>query len=158
MTETDFTPTEHEWGPAGWMIKKDAPTEDTSTGDWNSVTVYGADSYRSHLLPQEMEVSQELLREFERELKELLDYLWDTYEEKGALYEQATPVWHHFVFGLVSFASQVSLKATRFVSLLQSRKDTPLSEIEDTLRDLTVYSWYAWAYARLISRAASEDR
>lgn len=120
------------------------------------VASFGAQNYLTHLMPQETITSRELLNQFERELKIILDEVWDVYEAKGALYDQATPVWHHFPFGLTSFATLVYLKATRFVSLLQRREETPLSEIDDTLRDVLVYAWYAWAYARLSAQQGDD--
>jgi len=113
------------------------------------VQVFGSKAYTSHLLQDERAVSSAALGRFEKELKDLLDDAWDVYKKKGALYDQATPVWHHFPFGLVSFATLCHLKATRFVSLLQQGESIDLIEIEDTLRDLMVYTWYARAYARL---------
>lgn len=116
------------------------------------VATFGAKGYQTHLLPGEIRISRELLTQFERELKKILDEVWDVYEEKGLVYDQSTPVWHHFAFGLVSFATEVYLKATRFVSLLQGGEATSLEENDDTLRDVLVYSWYSWAYARLLAR------
>ncbi len=119
------------------------------------VEVFGSKAYRSHLLLPERAVSQDALVEFEKELKGLLDRMWDVYEAKGSLYDQATPVWHHFPFGLSSFGTLMYLKATRFVSLLQKAEALDLTEIEDTLKDLAMYTWYAWAYARLVASSAA---
>jgi hypothetical protein len=127
-----------------------------------SVAVFGQEGFTTHLFTSESIVSKEQLALFQRELKGLLDEVWETYEEKSALYDQQSPVWHHFPFGLASYASQVYIKATRFVSLLQMtlKKDAsrgvPLKEVEDTLKDIIVYAWYAWAYARRYAENLSE--
>jgi hypothetical protein len=117
---------------------------------------FGGEGYISHLLPEERALSKEQQAKFERELSLILNEVGEVYERKGALYDQATPLWHHFAFGLVSFATQIFLKATRFVSLLMGKKAVPLIEIDDTLRDLMVYTWYAWAYARMQQREEGE--
>lgn len=124
--------------------------------DLLSVSSFGAGDFQSHLLPAETTAMKEMLAQFDKELNRILDEVWDVYEAKGQLYDRATAVWHHFPFGLTSFASQVFLKATRFVSLLQSGEETPLTEIDGTLRDIMVYAWYAWAYARLRAVSAGQ--
>jgi len=134
---------------------REAAREEVPLSELLKVTSFGSADYQSHLLPAEIEAMREQLVEFEAELHRILDEVWDVYESKGKLYDQATVVWHHFPFGLTSFASQVYLKATRFVSLMQRGKEIPLSEIDDTLKDIVVYSWYAWAYARIRARASS---
>lgn len=116
------------------------------------VSVFGSHDYTTHLLPEESGISKEKLVEFESTLKEILDEVWEVYEKKGALYDQATPVWHHFPFGLLSFATMAYLKATRFVSLLQQQNEVDLTEIEDTLKDLVMYTLYAWSYARMVAK------
>lgn len=116
------------------------------------VAVFGSNDYITHLLPAEASISKEKLVEFEATLKGLLDEVWEVYEKKGALYDQATPVWHHFPFGLLSFATMAYLKATRFVSLLQQQDEVDLTEVEDTLKDLLMYTIYAWAYARMVAK------
>lgn len=124
------------------------------------VAVFGQEDFHTHLFPAEQVVMLEQLALFQRELKRLLDEMWETYEEKGALYDQQTPVWHHFPLGLASYATEIFIKATRFVSLLQmAQKDNrgvPLGEIEDTLRDVVVFGWYSWAYARRYSAGLAE--
>lgn len=126
--------------------------------DSNGIVVpsFGSSTYLSHLLPPEVALSKELLAQFEAEMRDVLSEVWEVYEAKGAVYDQASPVWHHFAFGIVSFASQVYIKATRFVSLLQGKQDVPLSEIDETLRDLIVYTIYGWAYARLYRATEGE--
>lgn len=127
-----------------------------------SVAVFGQEGFTTHLFTSESVVSKEQLALFQRELKGLLDEVWETYEEKSILYDQQSPVWHHFPFGLASYATQIYIKATRFVSLLQMtlKKDAsrgvPLKEVEDTLKDIIVYAWYAWAYARRYAENLSE--
>lgn len=124
------------------------------------VAVFGQDDFHTHLFPAEQVVMQEQLTLFQKELKGLLDEIWETYEEKGALYDQQTPVWHHFPLGLASYATEIFIKATRFVSLLQLAQKgnggVPLKEVEDTLRDVVVFGWYSWAYARRYSEGLVE--
>ena len=125
-----------------------------------TLAIFGQEDFSTHLFPNEQVMSREQLILFQKELKGLLDEIWETYEEKGALYDQQTPVWHHFPFGLVSYATQVYIKATRFVSLLQMsmKRDegVPLKEVERTLKALMIYSWYAWTYARLFSEGLTK--
>lgn len=134
---------------------REVAREEVPLSELLKVTAFGSADYQSHLLPAEIEAMREQLVEFEAELHRILDEIWDVYESKGELYDRATVVWHHFPFGLTSFASQVYLKATRFVSLMQRGGEIPLSEIDDTLKDIVVLSWYAWAYARIRARASS---
>lgn len=138
------------WDPA---LLRESPSEPR-------VAVFGQEDFHTHLFPAEQIVMLEQLTLFQKELKDLLNEIWETYEEKGALYDQQTPVWHHFPLGLASYATEIFIKATRFVSLLQLAQKgnggVPLAEIEDTLRDVVVFSWYSWAYARRYSAGLAE--
>ena len=137
----------------GDPLPSDSPSEPR-------VAVFGQEDFHTHLFPAEQIVMLEQLTLFQKELKDLLNEIWETYEEKGALYDQQTPVWHHFPLGLASYATEIFIKATRFVSLLQLAQKgnggVPLAEIEDTLRDVVVFSWYSWAYARRYSAGLAE--